>query len=58
MYCREYVYFFSEVIIDFLIGLDVLVLGLIIVLKIDDLSVYFQVREVFLEVFIFYVFNL
>lgn len=58
MYCREHVYSFSEAIIHFSTGLDVLVLGLTIVSKTDDLSAYFQVREAFLEVFTFHVFNL
>ncbi|KAL0689230.1 hypothetical protein Bca4012_088908 [Brassica carinata] len=38
----EHVYSFSEAIIHFSTGLDVLVLGLTIVSKADDLSAYFQ----------------
>ncbi|CAE6075717.1 unnamed protein product [Arabidopsis arenosa] len=39
---RENVYSFSEAIMSFSIGLDVLVLGLTIVSKPDDLNAYFQ----------------
>lgn len=53
IYCREHVYSFSEAIVDFSTGLDVLVLGLTIVSKPDDLNAYFQVIEAFLAVFTF-----
>ncbi|KFK40709.1 hypothetical protein AALP_AA2G031100 [Arabis alpina] len=39
---REHTYTFSEAIMDFSTGLDVLVLGLTIVSKPDDLNAYFQ----------------
>ncbi|KAL0876286.1 hypothetical protein Bca101_025991 [Brassica carinata] len=39
---REHLYSFSQAIIDFSTGLDVLVSGLTIVSKTDDLSAYFQ----------------
>lgn len=42
---------------SFSIGLDVLVLGLTIVSKPDDLNAYFQVREAFLAIFTFHVYK-
>lgn len=55
--CREDVYSFSEAIMDFSTGLDVLALGLTIVSKPDDLNAYFQVPEAFLVLFTFHVYK-